>query len=173
METRSDCRKQLAPYSPANTQGGEGSGRWVSILVLSLLLASFCVYAHRGYSKRHSSISQIQAEPERYENVLFRGEGKAVEVRITNSTSFTLRTLGEQIRVVYPGRVAIQNGSHVFVQGLLKTSKGYLDVTKIHVYGNILRLYLLSILGGCAALFLFLRDWRFSRKELKWVTRRA
>jgi len=140
---------------------------------LSLLLTTFCVYAHRGYSKRHSSISQIRAEPDRYENVSFRGEGRAIQVRITNSTSFTLRTLGEQIRVVYPGRVAIQNGSHVFVQGLLRTSRGYLEATKIHVYRNILRLYLLSIVGGCAALFLFLRDWRFSTRELKWVTRHA
>ena len=147
--------------------------RTLSVLLLTTILFSLCLYAHYGYTKRHSSITQVQAQPERYENVTFTGEGRAVQVRYANLTTFTLRTLGETIKAVYAGRVSIPEGSHVFVMGTLRTKEGYLLVTRIHIYRNILRLYLLSALGGSLALLIFLRDWRLDLKRLEWRRKNA
>jgi len=142
-------------------------------IAIALSLLVLCLYSQFGYTKRHSSISQIRERPERYENVSFRSEGRVNDVRLGPETRFRLLVMGESVEAIYPKRFELRDGDYVIVYGELHMTKGYLLVTKLHVYRNILRLYVLSFVGLGAVVLLFLRDWSLDPAALLWRRRNA
>ncbi len=149
-------------------------GRLVQRAFLASIILSLCIYSDIEYSRHHSSIPEIIDDPDRFENVTFRSEGRAENVTFFDgSTSFKLIVMGDSIQARYPKRSGLDSGDHVIVYGILHMREGFLSVTKLHVYQDIRRLYVLSFAGLALMLFLFLRDWRLSLRPLEWRWRRA
>lgn len=144
----------------------------VEAIILSCII-SLCLYSHVEYGKRHSSIPDVDKDPGRYENVSFRSEGTVMNISAGPTTNFTFVTMGDRIDAVYSGGERLEEGDYAIVYGVLHPLSGYLEVTKMHVYADIRRLYALSLLGLGLLLWLFLRNWRFSFSELIWRDRDA
>ena len=154
-------------------------GRLVLRTALIIAIIALCVYSHYEYSKRHSSIGEIKDDPDRYENVSFRSEGRARDVVListspSNVTSeFTLVVMGEDIRAVYPKSGSVEEGDYVIVYGVLHMKSGYLKVEQLHVYRDIRRLYALSVVGLVFVAYLFLGEWKFHLRGSEWRRRNA
>jgi hypothetical protein len=143
-------------------------------VTLAVAILVLCFYSDYEYSQRHSSIPQIKDDPDRYENVSFRDEGAATNVRGTDEeTRFTLMVRGDTIDAVYPRKSAVKEGDHVIVLGTLHMKSGYLLVSRLHVYRDIRRLYALSFVGLGLLLALFFRDWRLVANWSVLVRKRA
>jgi len=140
-------------------------------LILLILILGLCLYSHYEYGRRHSSIPEIKEEPDRFENVSFRSEGRARNVSVATGTSFTLVVMGDSIEAFYDRPANVKDGDHVIVYGILHMKRGYLQVTQMHVYKDIRRLYALSVVGLVVLLYYFLRDWKVDR--LQWRRRHA
>lgn len=134
-------------------------------LILLVSILSLCLYSQHEYGRRHSSIPEIEEEPDRFENVSFRSEGRARNVTVAQGTSFALAVMGDAIPAFYDRPIRLKDGDHVIVYGILHMKKGYLQVTQMHIYKDIPRLYALSAVGLVVLLCTFLRDWRFERLE--------
>jgi hypothetical protein len=149
-------------------------GRLLKRAFLGAIILSLCVYSQVEYSRRHSSIPEIIDDPDRFENVTFRSEGRAENVTfVDGSTRFQLIVMGDSIQARYPGTFDLDNGDHVIVYGILHMKEGFLSVAQLHVYQDIRRLYVLSFVGLALVLFLFLRDWRLSIRPFEWRWRHA
>ncbi len=133
---------------------------------MTAAILALCIYSSYEYSRRHSSVPQIIADPERYENVTFRSEGRVADVRIENETRFTMVIMGDSIDAIYPKPTTLKDDDYIIVYGILHMKSGYLAVTKFHIYKDIRRLYALSITGLALALLLFFRDWKLSFRGL-------
>lgn len=143
---------------------------WGKLILLASILG-LCLYSQHEYGKRHSSIPEIEEEPDRFENVSFRSEGRARNVTVGQTTSFALVVMGDSIDAFYDRTVRLKDGDRVIVYGILHMKKGYLQVTQMHIYKDIRRLYVLSAVGLVVVLYLFLRDWTVDR--LQWRRRLA
>ena len=149
-------------------------GRLVQRILLAAIILCLCLYSQVEYSKRHSSIPAVIEDPDRYENVSFRSEGRAEEVhRWDEVTEFELVAMGDRIHARYEGEFDLKTGDYVIVYGTLHMKDGYLSVTQLHVYKDIRRLYALSFAGLALLLVLFLRDWRLSLRPFEWRWRHA
>jgi hypothetical protein len=149
-------------------------GRQLKRVLLAATILSLCIYSQVEYSRRHSSIPEIIDDPDRFENVSFRSEGRAENVTFAGgSTRFELIVMGDSIRARYPGTFDLENGDHVIVYGILHMKEGFLSVTQLHVYQDIRRLYVLSFAGLALIVFLFLKDWRLSLRPFEWRWRHA
>ncbi len=142
-------------------------------IILIVVILALCFYSQHEYSKRHSSIPDIKEDPDRYENVSFRSEGVVENVRVDGGLKFTIVVMGDPIDAIYPNEKKLEGGDYVIVYGILHMKSGYLEVTDLHIYKDIRRLYVLSVVGLGLLLFLFFRDWRFSADRFEWRHRYA
>jgi len=133
-------------------------GKIVSIISL-IVLVVLMFYSGQNYSDYYVNVQDFVKDPVKYDGWLAEDVGYVEDLE---NDRFILYSGNTRVLVKYKD-IDVEEGSFVTILSTYH-KEGYIELHKIHIYGNYLYKYLISAIAGLFVVFYLFKDFKLTRR---------